>query len=214
MRGRLPNYNAPLEILDDGRLHAEVTGKNRAPILDILRRVLPPSGLVLEVAAGTGEHAVHFASLLPALTWRPSDPDPKMRTSIAARAADAGLANLEAPLDLDVRAGTWPLAAADAVVSINMIHIAPWTATVGLMKGAGRILSSGGVLYLYGPYRVGGRHTAPSNAAFDDDLRRRDPEWGVRDLDRVADEAKAAGLTLAETVEMPNNNLSVVFGKG
>ena len=159
----------------------------------MLARVLPASGLVLEIASGTGQHAVHMARALPRLTWQPSDPDPEMRASIRAWTARSGLANVRAPLDLDVRAACWPLAAADAVVCINLIHIAPWSATAALAAGAARLLPPAGVLVLYGPFRREGRHTAPSNAAFDRSLRAADPDWGVRDLESAADVASAAG---------------------
>lgn len=176
-----------------------------------MRRVLPENGLVLEVASGTGEHAVHFARHLPALVWQPSDPDPDSRASIAGWRDAERLTNVLPPLDLDVMSFPWPVAHADAVACINMVHIAPWAATEALMKGAARILPPGGVLYLYGPYKRNGRHTAPSNAAFDRDLCARNPAWGVRDLDDVAKTALTHGLHLRETVEMPSNNQSVLF---
>jgi cyclopropane fatty-acyl-phospholipid synthase-like methyltransferase len=192
-------------------LTAPAVARNRDPILAVLRDVLPAAGIVLEIASGTGEHAVHFAAALPHLTWQPTDPDAQARGSIAAHAAQAGLANLLAPLALDAAAPAWPVTQADAIVSINMIHISPWRATQGLMAGAARLLSAGAPLYLYGPYRQHGRHTAPSNAAFDESLRARNPEWGVRDLDEVAALAAAQGFALRRTVAMPANNLSVVF---
>jgi SAM-dependent methyltransferase len=173
--------------------------------------VLPVSGLVLEVASGSGEHAAYFAKELPLLTWQPSDPDPDALASIAAHGAAVQRSNLRPPLHLDVTAAAWPLERADAVLCCNMIHIAPWAACEGLIAGAARILAPGGVLYLYGPYKVGGRHTAPSNAAFDADLRTRNPQWGIRDLGAVTTLAENAGLALTETVAMPANNLSVVF---
>jgi len=193
----------------DLRRHALATLRNRAPILAVLRRVLPPRGLVLEVASGSGEHAAFFAAALPGLVWQPSDPDADARASTAAWCG--GLPNVRPPLALDAAADAWPLDAADAVVCINMVHIAPWDACAGLVRGAARTLSSGGVLYLYGPYRVGGAHTAPSNAAFDADLRARNPAWGVRELDAVLALAARHGLAHAETVPMPANNLSVVL---
>jgi Protein of unknown function (DUF938) len=166
------------------------------------------------VASGTGEHAVHFARALPGLDWQPSDPSPDCLRSIAAWRAGAGLANILAPLTLDAAAPLWPIARADALVCINMIHISPWTATEGLMRGAGRLLEAGAPLCLYGPYRRAGHETAPSNAAFDRDLRSRNPDWGLRDLDAVAACAMAQGLHLERVVEMPANNLTVVFRKG
>jgi SAM-dependent methyltransferase len=195
----------------DARLYYPHVARNRDPILDVLRRVLPARGLALEVASGSGEHAAYFAKHLPRLTWQPSDPDAGALASIAAhREADA-LPNLLAPIRLDVTADEWPLARADALICANMIHIAPWAGCRGLMAGAGRVLTPGGVLYLYGPYMIGGRHTAPSNAAFDADLRARNPEWGIRDLADVAALAERHALALAETVQMPANNLSVIF---
>jgi len=194
------------------RLSASVS-RNRDPILAVLERVLPATGLVLEIASGTGEHGVYFATGLPDLTWQPSDPDPAMGDSIADWVAEAGLANLRPPLVIDAAAADWSVTAADAVVCINMIHISPWTTTEGLMAGAARILSAGGVLFLYGPYQVGGAHTAPSNAAFDADLRRRNPAWGIRDLNDITALAARNGLALVEVIDMPANNKSVLFRK-
>jgi SAM-dependent methyltransferase len=194
---------------DDRRRHAPAAECNRDAILDVLRRVLPPQGLVLEIASGTGQHAAHFARGLPGLVWQPSDPDPDLRASIASWTE--GIATVRPPLDLDAARPDWPVAHADAVVCINMIHIAPWPAALGLLAGAARILGPGAPLYLYGPFMRGGRHTAPSNEAFDADLRRRNPAWGVRDLDEVARAAEAAGLRPDGVVDMPANNLSVVF---
>ncbi|KVP68397.1 DUF938 domain-containing protein [Burkholderia ubonensis] len=193
------------------RLSAPAAERNRGPILDVLRRVLPARGDVLEIASGTGQHVVHFAAGLPGLHWRPSDPDAQARRSIAAWIAQAGLSNVDAPLAFDVRDAAWPFAALDAIVCINMIHIAPWACAEALFAGASRVLRPGGVLVLYGPYRREGRHTAPSNAAFDAQLRSRDPSWGVRDLETVVALGLARGLDCIEVVEMPANNLSVVF---
>ncbi len=195
----------------DARRTAPATARNREPILGVLRRVLPPSGLVLEIASGTGEHAAHFAAALAHLEWQPSDCDPEARASIDAHAAAAGLANLRPAIALDAAAATWPIARADAILCINMLHIAPWEATLGLMAGTARILPPDGVLYLYGPYRVGGGDTAPSNAAFDRSLRARDPRWGVRDLEAVTALAQEHGLALVERVPMPAHNLSLVL---
>jgi SAM-dependent methyltransferase len=185
--------------------------RNRDPILSVLCRVLPPTGQVLEIASGTGEHAVHFAAALPHLIWQPTDRDEHALKSISAHRAVSGLSNLLAPLVLDAAAMEWPVEQADAIVAINMVHISPWRATQGLMAGAGRILRPGGVLFLYGAYKENGAHTASSNEAFDLDLRRRNPEWGVRDLESVADLAKEYGLDLVERVQMPANNLGLVF---
>jgi len=188
--------------------------RNRDPILAVLRRVLPPRGTVLEIASGSGEHAVHFAAALPELTWQPTDRDPAALRSIAAYRDAAALPNLAPPVALDAASPAWPIAQADAVVAINMVHISPWRATQGLMAGAARVLAPAGVLYLYGPYKENGAHTAPSNAEFDASLRARDPEWGVRDVREVEDLARAHGLVLAKRVAMPANNLSLVFRRG
>jgi SAM-dependent methyltransferase len=193
--------------------HAPAAERNRDPILAVLRRVLParPGALVLEVASGSGQHALHFAAALPHLRWQPSDQDPVARDSVAAWRAEAGLDNLLPPLFLDVR-GPWPVAAADAIFCANMIHISPWACTLALLSGAAAVLPPGSPLVLYGPYRRGGAHTAPSNAAFDASLRARDPAWGVRDLEEVV--AQARGFALDEVVEMPANNLTVVLRRG
>lgn len=195
----------------DPRRFSPAAARNRDPILDVLQRALPPRGLVLEIASGTGEHAAHVARALPALEFQPSDRDRTMFASIAAHAAAAGAGNVLPPLWLDVTAPEWPLAHADAILCVNMIHISPWRATEGLMAGGSRILAPGGPLCLYGPYKIDGRHTADSNVAFDASLRAQDPEWGVRDLADVAALAARHGFTLAETVAMPANNFSVVF---
>jgi len=195
----------------DPRLYLPHVARNREPILAVLRRVLPSTGLVLEVASGSGEHAVHFANALPALTWQPSDCDPQSRDSIAAHRTAAATPNLLAPLGLDVTSPAWPMNRADAVVCINMIHIAPWAAAQGLFAGARRLLPAGSIVYLYGPYRIDGRHTAPSNEQFDAWLRSQNDAWGVRDVSEVADLAAENGFMLTETVPMPANNFSVVF---
>lgn len=187
--------------------------RNRDPILDVLKRVLPQRGVALEIASGSGEHAAYFAEKLPQLTWQPSDPDETALASAAAHRADVGLANLRAPLHLDVTAASWPITHADAVICCNMIHIAPWSACEGLVAGAARVLPTGGVLYLYGPYKIGGTHTAASNQKFDGYLRGRNPAWGIRDLDEVTALAGRDGFTLIETVAMPANNLSVIFAR-
>jgi SAM-dependent methyltransferase len=170
---------------------------------------------VLELASGSGEHAVFFAAALPGVIWQPSDPDPRARASIAAFRDAGAPPNLLPPVALDASAAAeWPIAGAAAVVCINMVHIAPWSACEGLMAGAARVLPPGGVLYLYGPFREEGRHTAPSNEAFDADLRARDPRWGVRDLGEVIALARRHGLAYRETVAMPANNRSAVFRRG
>jgi len=191
--------------------HAPAAQRNRQPILDVLLPRLPKEGLVLEIASGTGEHVAHFAAAMPGLAFQPSDPDEGARASIDDWVRTLGLANVRPALPLDVTAGHWPVERAAAVLCCNMIHIAPWEAAVGLVAGAARALPAGGILFLYGPYRRGGRHTAPGNEAFDRDLRRRNPAWGVRDLEAVADLAAGHGFGPPEIVEMPANNLSLVL---
>ena len=198
----------------DPRRYAPATLRNRGPILDVLRQVLPAAGTVLEIASGSGEHAVFFAEALSDLMWQPTDPDPDNRASIRAWIAETGVTNVTAPADLNAAARAWPVTHADAIVCINMIHISPWAATLGLLAGAGRTLPTAAPLYLYGPYRRNSRHTAPSNEDFDQSLRAQNPEWGVRDLEEVTTAAAQVGLTLAEVIEMPANNLSVVFRRG
>ena len=195
----------------NGKWSTPSAERNKGPILDVLARVLPRRGLVLEIASGTGQHVMHFAKALPDLTWQPSDPDAELRESIALRVREEQRANVKSPIDLDVTKLPWPLRAADAVLAINMIHIAPWSATLALFEGANALLSAQHVLFLYGPYRRDGRHTSESNAQFDLDLRTRNPEWGLRDLEAVSDVAAGASFALAETVDMPANNLSLVF---
>jgi len=197
--------------MSDPRRSAPHVARNAGPIANVLKTVLPARGLVLEVASGTGEHALHFAHAFPNLLWQPSDPEPAAQRSIDAWRAEAGLANLLPAVALDARAAEWPIAAVDAVLCINMIHISPWAATEGLLRGAARLLAPGAPLFLYGPFLQGGVETAPSNAAFDDSLRARDPEWGLRDLEAVA--AAARGFGLDAVVAMPANNLSVVLRK-
>lgn len=196
--------------------YAPATARNREPILEVLRALwpAPPAGApqrVLEIAAGTGEHAVHFARNLPHVQWQPSDLDRDAIASITAWRAEAALANLCAPVVLDVCAQPWPGGTPTGIFCANMIHIAPWSCTLGLMDGAQRLLVPGGLLVLYGPFAIEREHTAPSNAAFDDDLRRRDPSWGVRDLVDVTRAAEGCGLHEQRRVAMPANNLIVVF---
>ena len=195
--------------MSDPRRYAPATLRNRDAILAVLQRQLPARGLVLELASGSGEHAVHFAARLPDLDFQPSDPDAASRASIDAWRQSAGLANLRPALAIDAASAHWPIEAADAVLCINMIHIAPWSAARGLIAGAARILSKGGLLYLYGPFSRDGRHTAPSNEAFDRDLRARDPAWGVRAIEAVAALAAAARFSAPLVEEMPANNLSL-----
>jgi SAM-dependent methyltransferase len=193
--------------------HAPATERNREAIAAVLRQVLPERGLLLEVAAGTGEHAAYLAPLFPGLSWQPSDPDPEAMTSIEAWAADSDADNLLPPVFLDAASDTWPIDSAHAVLCINMVHISPWAATDGLMRGAGRLLPPRGPLILYGPYRRAGVPTAPSNEAFDASLKSRDPAWGLRDLQAVQAEAAGQGLAFERLYEMPANNLTLVFRK-
>lgn len=193
------------------RRTAPAATRNREPILAVLRTLLPERGLVLEIASGTGQHAAAFADALPGLTWQPSDPDPAALASIAAWRETAGFPNLRQPIALDAASDAWPMDRADAVLCINMVHISPWGATEGLMRGAARILPAGGPLILYGPYRRAGVPTAPSNEAFDASLKARDPRWGLRDQETVEAEAARNGLRLDRLVEMPANNLVLVF---
>ena len=195
----------------DRRLEYPATLRNRDVILDVLRGVLPSSGLVLEIAGGSGEHVVHFARALPGLTFQPSDPEDAALQSIKAWTQDSALSNVRPPVMLDASSDLWPLAAADAVLCINMIHISPWPATKGLIRGCAKLLRKGAPLYLYGPYRRADVITAPSNEAFDASLKSRNPEWGLRDLEAVAELARAEGFSAPEITEMPANNLSVVF---
>ena len=200
-------------MTDDARQYSPSTARNRDPIWAVLQRHLPAQGLVLEVASGSGEHAVHFARASgPQIVFQPSDADAAARASIDAWTAASGLPNVRPALALDATAQPWPIAAADVVLCCNMIHIAPWEAAVGLVNGAARVLPPGGILFLYGPFKREGRHTAPSNEAFDRDfLRARNPAWGVRDLEAVAALAQEAGFAPPLVELMPANNLSVVF---
>ena len=192
---------------------APATARNRDAILAVLRAILPEAGNVLEIASGSGEHIVHFAQSLPHLDWQPSDPEPAALASIAAWSAEATLPNVAQPLMLDVCAPDWPIARADTILCINMIHIAPWAATLGLMAGAGQLLSVGAPLYLYGPFHEDGVPLAQGNADFNASLKDRDPQWGLRRVHEVAQVANANGLVLHERVVMPANNLSLIFYK-
>lgn len=190
---------------------APAAARNRDAIFAVLRGILPAQGTALEIASGSGEHIVHFARSLPHLHWQPSDPEPAALASIAAWSAEAALPNIAPPVMLDVCAPGWPISRADAILCINMIHIAPWAATLGLMTGAGRLLAPGAPLYLYGPFREDGIPLAPSNAEFDASLRARDPEWGLRRVDDVTDVAARHGLALRKRLAMPANNVSLIF---
>jgi SAM-dependent methyltransferase len=201
----------------DQRMFSPSAARNTAPILAVLKRILPAHGRVLEIGCGTGEHAVCFAEAMPTLIWLPSDPDPGSRSSTASWISFKGLNNVLAPLDVDVCSAQWGVeqsAPFDAIVSINMVHIAPWTASLGLFAGAGRLLRDGGLLFLYGPFMRNGVHNAPSNAAFDESLKSRNASWGVRDIADLERVAVASGLHLREMIEMPANNMSLVFLRG
>ena len=196
----------------DGALSSPAVARNTAPILDVLRAHLPARGRVLEIAAGSGQHALAFSAALPGLDWTPSDPSADARASIAAWRAAEGSPNLAEPVVLDcLDPATWPEGPFHAVACINMVHISPWAATEGLMALAGRRLVPAGLMYLYGPYREGGVETAPSNKDFDASLKSRDPSWGLRDVADVAALARTNGLALTLRKPMPANNLSLLF---
>ncbi len=210
-----------MDFSEDARQYAPAAERNRQPILAVLQRVLPQTGTILEIASGTGQHAAYFAPQLQPRHWFPSDCNPRAFESINAWRIDSGCQTLYSPIFLDVTVTPWLLEEGEhselnshpisGIVNINMIHIAPWSACLGLMAGAGRILPRTGILYLYGPFKREGEHTAPSNAAFDQSLRTSNPQWGVRDLEAVIEVAQAEGLQVKEVIEMPANNLSVIF---
>ena len=216
--------NSPLPIAlehrergDDQRMFSPSAARNSASILSVLKRVLPTDAVVLEIGCGTGEHAVCFAEAMPHLTWLPSDPDAGSRASTASWIRFKGLKTVLAPLDIDVCSERWEegkLAPVDAIVSINMIHIAPWAATLGLFAGAGRLLGAGGLVFLYGPFMHNGVHNAPSNSDFDESLRSRNPSWGVRDISDLERVAETSALKLDAAIEMPANNMSLIFSRG
>jgi len=198
--------------------YAPATERNRQPILDVLQQVIPAEGNILEIASGTGEHACFFAPYFPNQQWIPSDPDRLLRLSIEAWRQDCKSDNLQIPLDIDVSLPNWEtklnnsaIATIGAIIAINLIHISPWSACQGLIAGAGKILQSGGILYLYGPYKQQGKHTAISNEAFDQSLQFRNPDWGVRNLEDVVKLAEQHQLILQKIVPMPANNLSLIF---
>jgi len=198
----------------DRRLFSPATARNREPILAVMQRVFPSQGRVLEIASGSGEHAMFMARAMAGVQWQPSDPGAEARASIADWIAHEGLANVSAPLDIDVRTPDWGVVGPfDAVVAINMIHYSPWESTSALFAGAARSLGADGIAFLYGPYKRGGKHTAPSNEAFEAWLKERDPSFGVRDLAEVEREAAHHGFSLREIVVMPANNLSLVFAR-
>ena len=187
--------------------------RNRDPILAVLRHWLPPLGTVLEIAAGTGEHALHLAAAFPDLAWQPTDPDPEARASIDAWREDEGTSNLAPALNLDVMAADWPVAKATAIIAVNLVHISPPEAGLALLDGAARLLAPGAPLILYGPWRVRGEPLAPSNLAFDAALKERDPRFGLRDLSAFAAEGRSRSLVLTERRDMPANNLMLRFDR-
>jgi hypothetical protein len=197
--------------MTDRRQYAPATLRNRDFILDVLRDVLPMTGVILEIASGSGEHVVHFARNLPSLVFQPSDPEPEALLSVAAWVKNAQVPNVRAPIVLDASQSPWPIGSADGIICINMVHISPWDATVGLITGAAATLPPRSPLYLYGPYKRKGFTTAPSNEAFDRNLRDRNPTWGLRDLETVTAIAQSVGFSVPTVTEMPANNLSVVF---
>ena len=200
-------------MIESVRRYAPSAARNRDAILKVLAPHLPEFGHVLEVASGSGEHTMHFAAAHPKLTFQPSDPDPDARASIDAWTNHLRLTNVAPAIELDIAHGVSPSIRADVVICINMIHIAPWRAAVGLMRNAAIILPAGGILYLYGPYRRNGEHTAPSNAAFDADLKARNPAWGIRDLEAVATLAHDHGFSAPHIEAMPANNFSLIFAR-
>ena len=210
------------ELTDERRFYEAAAGanarrsapaalRNREPIAEVLREWLPQSGLVLEVASGTGEHATYFAEEFPAIEWQPSDADPRALASITAWSEASGLANVRPPLELDASAPDWPIERADAVLNVNMVHISPWSAALGLLAGAAEVLSWGGALILYGPWLKADVPTATSNLRFDEDLKTRDPAWGLRSVETFAAEAEWRGFVLEEVRPMPTNNLMLLF---
>lgn len=187
--------------------------RNREPIADVLREWLPERGLVLEIASGTGEHAVHFAARFRGLDWQPSDTHPEALASICAWRAAVGLTNVREPIVIDASLADWPIEQADAVLNINMAHISPWSASLGLIAGAARVLPPGGRLILYGPWLKDDIETVPSNLEFDADLRRRDPDWGLRRVEDFAEAAAASAFEFADWRRMPANNLMLLFAR-
>jgi Protein of unknown function (DUF938) len=204
-------------MTNSAKQYAPATQRNREVILEALQQVLPANGTILEIASGTGEHAAFMAPRLPNHKWLPSDPNPVARASIAAWSNEVQSNNVYEPVDINASLPTWSVETRTeflpitAIVNINMIHISPWATCLGLMAGANRILPPEGILYMYGPYKQNGKHTAPSNEAFDESLKMQNPEWGVRDLEEVITAASAQNLSFLKTIQMPANNLSVIF---
>ena len=204
------NYGEELQSLG-GKRHAPAALRNAEVIAETLASELPEKGLVLEIASGTGEHAVHFAGAFPSLDWQPSDCDDAALQSIAAYWAESELPNLREPIAINAMQDDWPVAACDAVICVNMVHISPWRATIGLFEGAARLLDRSQPLILYGPYRERGVETAPSNERFDHSLRERNAEWGLRDVSDIDTVADARGLARTARYAMPANNLTLVY---
>tara|TARA_B100000676_G_scaffold309168_1_gene372008 strand:- start:5235 stop:5855 length:621 start_codon:yes stop_codon:yes gene_type:complete len=199
---------------DDPRRHAPAAGRNRGPILKILRQYLPQAGKILEIASGTGEHISYFAAAIPVLNWQPTDIDTEALASIAAYCEDAALANLSPPRRLDVRSSNWPVGPIAGVLCINMIHIAPWSCCVGLVRGAAEVLEGCDPLILYGPFKRNGIHTAPTNAIFDRRLQKNNLKWGLRDIEAVEAEARNVGLDESTVIDMPSNNYCLILRRG
>jgi hypothetical protein len=199
----------------DGRLHAPAVERNREPILAVLRTVMPTPGTILEIASGSGQHAAWFAPEFPGHRWAPSDVDPDNLSSIDAWCRQEGAVNVIAPRVLDASAENWPVTDLEAdliaMLSVNMIHISPWAAGLGLLAAAGRLLPDNGILFLYGPFLRDGQPATDSDAEFDRSLQARDPSWGLRDLDQVVAAANAQGLVLSQQLAMPVGNLSLIF---
>jgi len=195
----------------EARQHSPAAERNAGPILAVLQRYLPDTGRIVEIASGTGQHAAHFAAAFPRADWQPCDIDPNALASIRAWRGEVATPNLAEPIELDVHWRKWPIAQADGLVCINLLHIAPWTATQGLFEGASHIVTAGAPLLTYGPFRVGGAHVADSNTRFDAELQRRDPSWGVRDIEAVAEVGRANGFEPMETIVMPANNRMLAF---
>ncbi len=219
MKNKNPFHCFPFEKTGDGRQYSPSSQRNASYILDVLKKVLPKEGTVLEIASGTGEHAVFFAPEFSQLTWQPSDPADDKIESIKAWMAAEPSPNLRSPIAIDAASDHWPLEnqkvspPITAIVCINMIHVSPWAAGLGLIAAAGRILKPGGVLYLYGAYMIDGQHTAPSNVEFDKMIRKTDSRWGLRDIRDVEKEANKQGLILKDVIPMPANNFSIIFEK-
>jgi len=201
----------PSEAGGQERIFAPSTQRNRDAIASILGGLLPRDGLILELASGSGEHVIHFASLFPQLTWQPSDTDAHALASIEAWRQHSGLANVRTPLSLDVAAPVWPIRSAEAVLCVNMVHISPWSSTEGLMRGCRQLLTRGQPLFLYGPFLQPGLETAPSNVAFDASLRERNAEWGLRAIEDVIALARRNGFSREQVISMPANNLFIAL---